>query len=110
MGEVEHKHHHILNGARALRFKAHLPYIFGGVCTQCGLFNKPNSHQVLKGVSPYELHIFGVLCFTRNNPRIKHKLLQGVGSACLWATLFAKKGWKFMTWRLKNDSNQGHGL
>ena len=73
-GRVEHKHRHILNVARALRFQAFLPIKFWGDCvlTAAYLINRTPT-KLLKGKSPYEviygcqpscneILVFGSLC------------------------------------------------
>ncbi|XP_020229969.1 uncharacterized protein LOC109810814 [Cajanus cajan] len=76
-GRVEHKHRHILNVARALRFHVNLPLSFWGECvlTATHIINRtPTSTN--GGLTPYEmlfgktplfdhLQVFGCLCYMK---------------------------------------------
>jgi len=84
-GRVERKYRHILNVARALRFRVHLPIDFWGksVLTTAYLINRTPS-KLLDGKTPYEVlfnahlsydHIkmFECLCYIHIKPRSKDK-------------------------------------
>jgi len=84
-GVVEHKHRHILDVARALRFQTNLPIKFWGECilNVVYLINYTPT-PFLSGQSPYEflfsckpnyshLRVFGCLCYASVLPRSKDK-------------------------------------
>ncbi|KAJ4969388.1 hypothetical protein NE237_016089 [Protea cynaroides] len=84
-GVVEHKHRHILQVARSLRFQAKLPLKFWGECilTACYIINRLPT-PLLSGKSPYEMffhkspsydhfHVFGSLCYARNHSPLRDK-------------------------------------
>ena len=94
-GVVERKHRHILNVARCLRFRAHLPIKFWGECilTAVYLINRTPSH-ILKNVSPYErlfrrtpnykyLRVFGCLCYAQS-PRVGRDKFQPRSVPCVF--------------------------
>jgi len=84
-GRVERNHRHVLNVARALRFKANLPLDFWAECvlTAAYLINRTSS-PIFDGKTPYEVlfnakpsyeHIrgFRCLCYVHNHQRPKDK-------------------------------------
>ncbi|KAH9725530.1 protein kinase domain-containing protein [Citrus sinensis] len=84
-GVAEHKHRHILEVARDLRFQAYLPLKFWGECvlTATYLINRLPT-PLLSGKTPHEvllkskpsydhLRVFGCLCYAQNLSPKKHK-------------------------------------
>lgn len=82
-GRVEHKHRHILNVARALRFQASLPISFWGECVLAAvhLINRTPT-TANRGITPHEmlfgkpstydhLRVIGCLCYVKNNTHDK---------------------------------------
>ena len=109
-GRVEHKHHHILNVPRALRFHANLPIDFfcwggWGCIVVAAYLISHTPTKLLKGKSPNEvlfkytpsyneLHVFRTLYFTRNNLRPKGKFASRSKKCVLLGYPFGNKEWK----------------
>jgi len=105
-GRVERKHRHILNVARALRFRAHLPLDFWGECvlTTTYLINR-TPYAVLQWKTPYEI-LFQVqpsydqmrmcwpLCYISNLQRPKHKFASKSHKCVFIGYPFGKNRWK----------------
>ena len=114
-GRVERKHRHILNVARALRFQAHLPTQYWGDCvvTATYLINRTPT-KLLKGKTPYEIiyktqpsydeiRVFGVLCYARNNPRLKDKFGSRSRRCLFIGYPLDKRVGRFKTWTPKKS-------
>ncbi|PNX98093.1 hypothetical protein L195_g021334 [Trifolium pratense] len=104
--QVERKHRHILNVARALRFQGNLPIDFWGECvlTAGYLINRTPS-SILKGNSPYEvlhghapcythLRVFGSLCFARNRYTNGDKFATRSRRCVFVGYPYGQKGWR----------------
>ena len=105
-GRVEHKHSHILNVARALRFQADLSLSFWGDCvlaasyiitrTPFPLLDNKSPYEVLFNTPPaYDtLCIFGCLCYA-HNIKFKRDKFMSRSRKCLFVGYpQGKKGWK----------------
>lgn len=105
-GQVERKHRHILNVARALRFQANLPIAFWGECvltanflinrTPSVLLNGKTPYEILYGMSPnYEyLRTFGCLCYARSLRRDNEKFGDRSRRCIFVGYPFGQKGWR----------------
>ncbi|GJT37484.1 ribonuclease H-like domain-containing protein [Tanacetum coccineum] len=80
-GRVEHKHRHILNVARALRFQANLPIDFWGECVlTAGYLINQTPFMVLKGKMPHKL---------------LHDKFSSKSRRCIFVGYpYGKKGWR----------------
>lgn len=105
-GKVEHKHQHILNVVRALRFQANLPlYFWGeGVLTATHLINH-TSTPILQNKTPFELFygrspsydaicVCGSLCFAHNQCAKGDKCVKWSRKCVFVGYPFGKKAWR----------------
>ncbi|KAG7539387.1 Reverse transcriptase RNA-dependent DNA polymerase [Arabidopsis suecica] len=105
-GRVEHKHRHILNVARALRFQAGLPIEFWSYCalTAAYLINRTPT-PLLQGKTPFELiyhrppplnhvRVFGCVCYAHNQKHGGDKFASRSNKSIFLGYPFAKKGWR----------------
>lgn len=112
-GVVEHKHRHLLNFACALRFQAHLPISFWGVCvlTVAYLINYTPT-PLLSGKSPYEvlfhrtpfyfhLRVFGCLCYAHDNHKHKDKFFARAQHCVFVGYPFGQKGYRLFNLHIK---------
>ena len=103
-GQVERKHRHILNVARALRFQANLPVEFWGECvltagylinrTPSSLLGNRTPYKILFGQPPSYTHLrtFGCLCFGKSINRDKDKFASRARRCIFVGYPYAKKG------------------
>lgn len=103
---VERKHMHLLNCARALRFRASLPIRFWGdyILTAAYLINK-TPFSVLGNKSPFELlfqeipdydtrKVFGKLCYATVVPQPTDKFAARANKGVFLGYPYGKKGYK----------------
>jgi hypothetical protein len=105
-GRVEHKHRHILNVARALRFQANLPIEFGGECIlTAGYVINRTPPLILHGKTPYEvlygmtpqlehMRVFGCLCYIHNQGHKGDKFASHSRKCVFMGYPYSKKGWR----------------
>jgi len=105
-GRVEHKHRHILNVARSLRFQGNLLIKLWGECVlAAGYLINLTPSFVLNGKTPYEilhgkapnydhLRIFGSLCYAHNQNRGGDKFNSRSRRCVFVGYPFGQKGWK----------------
>ena len=107
-GQVECKHRHILNVARALRFQASLPIEFWGECilTAAYLINRTPT-PLLDGQTPFErlykqppplahLRTFGCLCYAHNQNHKGDKFASRSIKGVFIGYPYGKNGWRVL--------------
>jgi hypothetical protein len=107
-GIVEHKHQHLLNITRALRFQCNLPLSVWGDCvlTTTHLINRLPA-PLLSNKSPYEvlfkrmpsythLRVFGCLCFAYTLTKSRSKFDYHVKSFIFLGYHIGVKGYKLL--------------
>ena len=105
-GRVEHKHMHILNTARALRFQAQLPVKFWGYCAlDAGYLINRTPTKLVNGRTPFELvykrpppmshlRVFGCLCYVHNQKHGGDKFEERGTRSVSVGYPFNNKGWR----------------
>lgn len=113
IGKVEHKHQHILNVGRALRFQSHLPNYFWLEFviveahliyhTPTRLLPNKNPFECLTGKPPScdAIKVCWFLCFSHNHKIHGDKFAKRSRNTFLWISFRCRKGWRLFYLEMK---------